>query len=120
MGHVPHRNGARSSLNKFLAHLRSLLAEDDPNPDGLEDGLGKYTLSIIIIVSSVAGLAFIAWIIYRYRTWVPKTKRRDSKSSTGPESDQLIQPVAVSSASPGTSTVVAPDSAASSNIFTRK
>ena len=120
MGH-PHRNGAMSSINKFLAHLRSLLADDnDPDPDGLENGLGDYTLSIIIIVSSIAGIALIAYIIYRYKTWVPRTKRRDSKTSTGPESDQLIPSVAPSSASPGASTVVAPDSASPSNIFTRK
>jgi hypothetical protein len=116
LGH-PHRNGAMSSVNIFLAHLRSLI--DEPDPDGSENGLGQYTIAIIVVSCSIAGVACIAWIVYRYKQWVPKTKRRGSKSSSGPESDQLIPP-AVASVSPVGSTIVTPDSASPSNIFTKK
>ncbi len=112
VGHA-HRNGATSSINKFLSHLRSLLSED-PDPDGLDDGLGKYTVAIIVIVSSVFLIILIAWGIYRYKQWIPRTKRRGSK--TGIESDPLVPP----SSSGGPSTVVVPESASTSNIFTRK
>ncbi len=119
------------SLKKFLSHLRSLLAED-PNPDGLNDGLGGYAIAIIAVISTIIFVVFVAWILYRLKVWMPR-ERRGSKTgneASSPESDQLIPATAVggvaeannagTAISAGGSTVVVPSSGSPSNIFTTR
>ena len=110
MGHT-YRNGAMSSINKFMSQLRSLLSEEE-HEEKLEDGHGRYIVVIIVIVSCVFLLIALAYAYHRYKQW--RAKRRGSKAGVV-ETEALIEPT---SGTP--STVVVPESATSSNIFTRK
>ncbi len=111
VGHT-YRNGAMSSINKFMSQVRSLLSEEE-HEEKLEDGHGRYIVVIIVIVSCVFLLILLAYAYHRYKQW-RAAKRRGSKAGVV-ETDALIEPT---SGTP--STVVVPESATSSNIFTRK
>ena len=67
----------------------------DPNPGYEESGMSSIVLGILIAVVSVIGIVLIAYIVYRYRKWTPRTKpstvRRGSVSST-PETQKLVNP----------------------------
>jgi heme/copper-type cytochrome/quinol oxidase subunit 2 len=81
-----------------LALLRTRAAPKpraDNNPAITETGLSSVVLSILITIGVIVLIVAIAYIVYRYKRWKPRTKQIVRRSSAVTDETQRLVPTGI-------------------------
>lgn len=86
-----HSERAHALLRKvknMISEPIKSLGEEEASSEGLSNG------EIAGIVGGSVGFVIICYVIYRYKTWVPKVRAARAKGAvtSGSDSDRLISP----------------------------